>query len=90
MRCQDYGCGVAEADADPLASGDPDPDPDPDGSGSADGVAGIDGIGKGVGSGAKRDGISSALSTMIARKMAKTMMTHGRASVSLRVGRAPR
>jgi hypothetical protein len=57
--------------------------------GDAEG-AGIDGTGSGVGSGAKRDGISNALRMRIATKIAKTMRIHGRAKRSSRVGNAPR
>jgi hypothetical protein len=92
-----YGAGVGEAD--PLAPGEPDAldsgDPESDGCTDGDELSeaegtGMDGIGRGVGSGTKRDGISKKLRTKIATKITRTAMSHGRAKRSLRVGRAPR
>ena len=90
-----YGEGDADplgsADPDPLASGDPESDGDADGDAlsEAEGT-GMDGTGRGVGSGTKRDGISRKLRTKIATKITRTAMSHGRARRSLRVGREPR
>jgi hypothetical protein len=88
-----------EGEADPLAPGDPDvlASGDPEFDGETDGDAlsepdgtGMDGIGMGVGSGTKRDGISRKLRTKIPTKITRTAMSHGRARRSLRVGSAPR
>ena len=86
-----YGDAEGEADPDALASGDPESDGETDGDALSelDGT-GMDGTGRGVGSGTKRDGISRKLRTKIATKITRTAMSHGRARRSLRVGREPR
>jgi hypothetical protein len=92
----DYGVaeGLAGEDveegapADWLADADADPDADalPDVLGAAEKL----GSGAGVGDGKRVVGTFASESAKIRMKMASTISTHGRASVSVRGGSAPR
>jgi hypothetical protein len=89
--------GVGDGDGEPDAA----PDPDADGDALSEGVAssvgsaeadgtGIEGSGSSVGSGMSRDGMPAMESTMTSTKIPATVRSHGFASRSSRVGRAPR
>ena len=85
--------GEAEGDGDPDPDADSDADADGDGESVGSGVAeaaGIEASGGDVGSGMNRDGMPATDSTMTSRKIATTVMIHGFANRSWRVGRAPR
>jgi hypothetical protein len=87
------GSTEPEPDSEGDRSADPELEPEEDAGDAStdpDGIGADDGVGSGVGSGMNRDGISRKERTKMSTKMAATTKSHGRASRSWRVGRAPR